>query len=361
MTPMLRALRDAMWGRRIIWLIGGWSMELAKRYEGCADEIRVFSPQKATLMRGDGKWAQSVTEQWRILRAIKRQGVGVLISTMPEDPIARFVANTLNPRLWVGVGDHRPPRVRKSIETAMLPYEKDTPEAAFQMKLLELAIGPSENNNRIAAGMKSRVLEFPVTEDERNWAVRFLSDEKADTGPLVLLAPGSGWSGKNWGVPQWADLAVRLRNRGVEVAWTGSANERTLCAGPGHKWAGRLTLEQLAALMERAAVWVGNDSGPMHLAVAVGCRTVSLWGPTNEKKWGGLGDKHTKIRGVEPCPGCVYWDFRRNCPKPGHPCMAAIEVDRVEPLVWEAIEVGQGLTGRHTGQRAGEDVPTGTE
>lgn len=337
MTPMLRTLRQSMPGRRIVWLIGGWSMELAKRYGRWADDMREFSPQKATLIRGNGKWAQSVAGQWRLLRAIQRQGVGVLISTMPEDPIARFVANTLRPRLWVGVGDHRPPRVGKDIETAMFPFEKDTPEAAFQMKLLETAVGPTEKPHRMAAGMESLVLEFPVTEDERKWARRFLSGEKAESGPLVLLAPGSGWSGKNWGVRRFSELAERLLARGATVAWTGSEQETTLCPGPGANWTGKMTLGQLGAVMERASVWVGNDSGPMHVAVAVGCRTVSLWGPTNENKWGGMGERHVKIRGADACPGCIYWDCKRKCPKPGHPCMGAISVDFVERKVLGAI------------------------
>ena len=90
---------------------------------------------------------------------------------------------------------------------------------------------------------------------------------------------------------------------------------------------GKLALGQLAALMERAAIWLGNDSGPMHLAVAMGCKTVSFWGPTSEGKWGGQGPSHVTIRGMPSCPGCVYWDWKKPCMKEGHPCMNSISVN----------------------------------
>lgn len=337
LTPMLRFLRERLPESRIVWLIGEWAMEVATRYADWTDEIVVFSPQEETLRRRDGKWKQSVFKQWSHLRKIREQGVGILIGTMPEDPVARFVANTLRPRVWVGVGDHMPPRVRKDIETVMMPFEKDIPEAVAQMKLAERACEAMPGQKAKCAPAPSLNLEFPIKDNERAWANEFLPAEGVGGKPLVLLAPGSGWSGKNWTPQRFAELADRLMEHGMEVAWTGGASEQSLCAGPGHNWAGRLTLGQLAAVMERAAVWVGNDSGPMHLAVAVGCRTVSLWGPTNENKWGGIGEKHVKIRGAAACPGCIYWDWKRKCPMPGHPCMGAISVDSVESKVLGAI------------------------
>lgn len=337
LTPMLRFLRERLPESRIVWLIGVWTMEVATRYTDWADEIMVFSPQKETLRRHGGKGKQSVLQQWFHLRQIRQQGVGILIGTMPEDPIARFVANALRPRVWVGVGDHRPPRVRKDIETVMLPFEKDIPEAVAQLKLAERACEAMSEQQAKCGPPPSLDLEFPIKNDERAWAKGFLFAEGVDGKPLVLLAPGSGWSGKNWAPQCFAELAERLLKHGLAVAWTGGASEHSLCAGPGHNWTGRLTLGQLGAVMERAVVWVGNDSGPMHVAVAVGCRTVSLWGPTNENKWGGMGEKHVKIRGADACPGFIYWNWKRKCPKPGHPCMEAITVDFVERKVLDVI------------------------
>lgn len=336
MTPMLKALRAWAVGREVAWLVGAWTMELARRYEGWADRIIEFSPQQDSLTRGDARWKRNVFSQWRDLRRLRESGTGILISTMPENPVSRFVANTLRPRLWVGVGERRPPRVRADIQVVMLPFEKDCPEAESQMKLFDI-VRRTRPDGRKRGENSSLNMEFPATNDEREWAKRFLESEGVDEQPFVLLAPGSGWSGKNWPRERFAELAARLQVRGIAVAWTGSASEAGLCRGPGRNWTGRFALGRLAAVMERAAAWIGNDSGPMHLAVAVGCPTVSLWGPTNENKWGGQGGRHAKIRGVDSCPGCIYWDWKRECPKPGHPCMSGIDVDRVECVVLDML------------------------
>lgn len=328
-TPMLKVLRAGTAGRWVTWLVGGWSMELAKQYAGWADEMVEFSPRREALLRGRTRWRQSVWGQWRLLRRLRRTGVDTLVTCIPCDWITRFMANTLRPRVWAGVGDRRPPRVREDVRTEFLPYQKDRPEAEVWMEALA--------RSGLCAGDADVRAEFPVSDDERAWAAEFLRSEGV-TGRLVLLSPGSGWSGKNWGAERFAKLAGRLESRGLCVAWTGSAGESELCRGPGLKWAGKLSLGQLAAVMERAAAWVGNDSGTMHLAGAVGCRTVSFWGPTSEGKWGLRGAGHVKLRGAAACPGCVYWDWQRTCEKEGHPCMAAIGVEAAETAVLRVLE-----------------------
>lgn len=339
LTPMLRSLRAWATGRRVTWLVGAWTVELARRYTGWVDEIREFSPQQDTLTRGNASWKRNVAMQWRDLRRLRKKGIDVLISTMPENPATRFVANTLNPRLWVGVGERRPPRVRTDIQVEMMPFEKDCPEAEAQLKLLDIVRRERGDSDarRLQTSLK---LEFPVAEDEREWAGPFLEAEGAASKPFAILSPGSGWSGKNWPTERFSELATRLQARGLAVAWTGTPRERELCRGPGYNWMGKLTLGQLAALMERAAVWIGNDSGPLHLAVAVGCKTVSFWGPTSEGKWGGQGPSHVKVRGMTRCSECVYWDWRRLCPKEGHPCMNAISVDMAERGVAQVLGWG---------------------
>lgn len=332
LTPMLRALRERTAGRKVTWLVGGWSMALARRYAAWADEIVDFSPQVETLTRGNPAWKRSVAKQWRLLRRLRKEGVDLLLCTRLESPEARFAANTLRPKAWVGMGDRRPPRVRGDVRTVFAPYEKSRPEAEAQLHLLELAGWEAPESWR---------LEYEVREEERAWAETFLKAEGVGKRPLALLSPGSGWSGKNWGEERFAELARRLEAQGMDVAWTGTEKERQLCRGPGRTWAGKLSLEQLAAVMERSAVWVGNDSGTLHLAVAVGCRTVSFWGPTNEGKWGPKGTGHRTLRGREACPGCVYWDWRRTCGVEGHLCLAAISVDAAEAAVEEAASGGR--------------------
>ena len=184
MTPMLKALRTWAIGRKVTWLVGAWTMDLAQRFGHWADDIREFSPQQDTLIRGNASWKRNAFRQWMVLRNLQRQGIGVLISTMPEDPVARFVANTLRPRLWVGIGDRRPPRVRADIRVVMAPFDKDRPEADAQLELLEIV----HSETHEIAGQDAdgdRNPEFPLTEAEQEWAGRFLETEGIGCRPFA--------------------------------------------------------------------------------------------------------------------------------------------------------------------------------
>ncbi len=216
-----------------------------------------------------------------------------------------------------------PPRVRARTATHFIPYAKKCYEAEAKMGLLApLGIEPEQAD-----------LFFPVGEMQRQRTAAFLREEGIEQDhPLVLISPGSGWSGKNWpperfrAVAEWSE-----RERGAQVAWIGSPAEAHLVGEnpPGKCWFGRFSVPELAAVMERATLWLGNDSGPMHLAAAVGCPTLSLWGPTEPAKWAPRGKRHRHLRKMERCQGCEYWNPEKTCFKQTHACMEAIRVDDV--------------------------------
>lgn len=105
----------------------------------------------------------------------------------------------------------------------------------------------------------------------------------------VVIHPGSGSPRKNWPLERFEDLAARLIERGRRVRWCiGPAEEENgLAAG---KDALRCdSLVELAAALAAARLYIGNDSGVTHLAAAVGCPTVALFGPTDPAVWAPLG------------------------------------------------------------------------
>ena len=124
---------------------------------------------------------------------------------------------------------------------------------------------------------------------------------------LALLAPASAsMPGKRWPVQRYAELAGRLGSLGLAGAVVVGPNERQI----GADAAGRsrppvpvmgtdLDPVELAALLARASVVVANDSGPMHLAAAVGAPVVGLFGPTDPARTGPVGEKtHVVKRGA---------------------------------------------------------------
>lgn len=326
-APMVRRLREARPEWKIVWLVGPWVSPLAECFSAFADEIVPFASDSFCHHRGVQKHRQTAWMQWRIGLRLRALRARTFICTGNESPMARYLVNMTGAEVWSGIGDRRPPRVSKAIQTCFFPYEKERYEADAMMQLLRpLGIDVPESGAE---------LFFPVDGQSRQSAEEFLQREGVSgERPLILISPGSGWSGKNWPGNRFRAVAEWLeREKGAQVAWMGTAGEETVLGNgplPGKNWFGRFSIPELAAVMERAALWVGNDSGPMHLAAAVGCPTLSLWGPTEPGKWAPRGEKHRHIRRMERCARCEYWNPAKTCFQKTHACMEAISVEDVK-------------------------------
>ncbi|MFN7834369.1 MAG: putative lipopolysaccharide heptosyltransferase III [Burkholderiaceae bacterium] len=136
---------------------------------------------------------------------------------------------------------------------------------------------------------------------------------------FVHVHPGSRWSFKCWPVEKMAALLDQLRTAGVPVVLTAApdsvelsmvAQIKTRLAGPvALDLSGQLSLKELAALTQRAALFVGVDSAPMHIAAAMRTRTVALFGPSGPTMWGPwepvLDGFHTVLTSDRhPCQPC---------------------------------------------------------
>jgi len=149
---------------------------------------------------------------------------------------------------------------------------------------------------------------------------------------LVVLHPGSRWSTKLWPASAWAGLANWLsRGHGFQVAITGSTADQGLAAeileqmrDQAINLAGRTSLAELAAVLRRAAFMVTTDTGAMHLAAALGTRTVALFGPTAPWRTGPFGPGHEIVRQGLDCSPC----FKRRCPDPR--CLTELGLESVQ-------------------------------
>jgi lipopolysaccharide heptosyltransferase I len=175
---------------------------------------------------------------------------------------------------------------------------------------------------------------------------------------LIAIAPGTNWDTKQWRIDGFAEVARHFLRRGCAVTLIGSEDERTLCdeivrLAPGAvNLASETTLAELAALIRRAAVCVTNDSGPMHLAVALDRAVVSIFGPTDPIWAGPYRRDGAVVRAGVACSPC-YLRQLSQCPH-DHACMqdvtAAAVIEKVEGLL--AKQTGKpGAPARQANQR----------
>ncbi len=160
------------------------------------------------------------------------------------------------------------------------------------------------------------------------------------TGPLIVMHPGTRWDTKHWPPESFAALADELtRGRQARVVFTGSPADRPLISRilsliqtPAEDLSGRTDLKALARLFYQADVAVTTDTGPMHLAAAVGTPVAAVFGPTAPWRTGPFGRQHRVIRAGLSCSPC----FRRRCPTPE--CMTGLGVAEVLAAVGETLD-----------------------
>ncbi len=196
-----------------------------------------------------------------------------------------------------------------------------------------------------AAGIPVReiVYDLPVEEDDRKAVSKLLGRPEythsnsytiRDSDPaFVALNPMAQWESKLWRNDRFAELADRLiLDYGVRVVFTGGPGDVPMIAdiqsrmdGAALNLAGRTSLKQLAALYERARCVITTDTGPMHLAAAVGTPVVALFGPTAPWRTGPFGAGHRVVRLGPACSPC----FKRRCPRPHRLCLEMVTVSDV--------------------------------
>jgi len=138
---------------------------------------------------------------------------------------------------------------------------------------------------------------------------------------FAVLHYGTTWQTKLWSVENWQQLVCLLADTGdvFPVLTWGSAEEKTVvdeiaqAAGSGRAlvWP-RGTLPELVALLSRAAVVVGGDTGPVHIAAAVGTPTVSLFRVTDNTRNGPRGDGHIRLQAPLDCSPCLLKECERD-------------------------------------------------
>ena len=156
-----------------------------------------------------------------------------------------------------------------------------------------------------------------------------------DTKPLVLLHPGAGWGAKRWPAERYGRVAAGLASRGYSVVVNRAPGEEALAAKVAQSSGGaaqdiRTDMAELIAMTRRCALVIGGDTGPAHLACALGKPVVGIYGPTDPARNGPWGVPFRVLRHPESRRDHA----RRNAPEAG---LLTIEPEEVLDAVDELI------------------------
>ncbi len=169
---------------------------------------------------------------------------------------------------------------------------------------------------------------FETIDNEADWlhAGRF-----SPRPPILAVHLGAGNAAKRWPTGSWKTLIERFLATGWRVVIVGGIEDLPLSTNLEthdrlRDWTGSLTVTQTTALLERADLFIGADSGPAHLAASAGTLSVVLFSGTNQpRQWRPWSRHSLVIRHRVPCQPC----HQKVCPLADHPCMSRLDPDQV--------------------------------
>jgi lipopolysaccharide heptosyltransferase I len=156
--------------------------------------------------------------------------------------------------------------------------------------------------------------EFPIDPDADHRIAMLVSDAPA----FAILSPGAGWGAKQWPAERYGRVARELANHGVRSLVNYGPGEEELAAAVESASEGAArkiscSISELIALTRRARLFIGGDTGPMHLAAALEVPVVAIFGPTNPARNGPFGTRAIVLRS----PSSLTSHARRSEPESG--------------------------------------------
>lgn len=320
LTPALHVLRAALPGARLTLLLGPWSTE-AVRGNRDIDAVEVcefpgFERKPKAGLLGPYRLLFETARRFR-----DRFDTAVVLRY--DHWWGAWLAAAAGIRRRVG---YSWPETRPFL-TESVSYQAGRHEALQNARLLEA----------LAPGVEGRLgpARYTVQTADVAWARERLG---IGSGRWVAIHPGAGAIVKQYPAEQWAAVAAALYEaRGVQIVLTGGPGERELSAAIATRLpfaaldlSGETSFAQLAALYSQCDLVLGSDSGPLHLAVAAGAKTVTLYGPVPAAKFGPWGDPANNVVLQSPfsCAPCDRLDWPLQV-LPQHRCMAAIPPQQV--------------------------------
>lgn len=331
--PALNAIRRRYPQARITWLVEEAAAALVIGHPAL-DRVIVSRRKQWMKQLAGSQWKTALREITAFIQQLRdtRYDVVMDFHALLKSAIPVFLARGRR-KIGFGKGMQHMEHSYLVLNERVAPVNMEIHALTRQLMLTE------------AIGVRSRevVYDIPVSADDEKEVGALLAAQgvKADR-PLVAINPVALWATKLWFNDRFSDLADQLtKTHGVEIVFTGAKADspvieeiRALMTQSSVNLAGKTSLKMLAALFQKALCVVSTDTGPMHLAAAVGTPVVAIFGPTAPWRTGPFGDGHRVIRSAPACSPC----FQRKCDIHGHICMQQITTNQVRAAVEALIK-----------------------
>lgn len=284
--PVLCALRKEYPNSRIGWVVGSGAADIVRGHDAL-DDLFVLTKNELKSVKAYWVFLKRIRE-WQPTTVIDAQGltksaligwysgatrrIGLVKSEFEGRELSTWLNNTL-----------------------VSPTSEHVVERGLAL-LKPLGIENPE--------IEYRVPVSPAANQRVNEQVRELAGPNVELGPFAIINVGAGWVSKIWPAERYAAVAKHLKDRWnlrTMIAWGGSeerslAEQVSILSGGAAIELPATSLLELAEWIRRSVLFVGSDTGPMHLSVAVDIPTVSLIGPMPIGRVGHFSEKHIAIQ-----------------------------------------------------------------
>lgn len=341
-TPTVRAFRKALPSAHLAYLVGNWSQDVVLCNPHLNEVILFDKP-----FQGENKLVLAKRSLQTILEIRKKQFDAAVIFHRSASAFAFAALGGIKKRIGFDL-----PRWG-FLCTTKVPYDSQVHEVDRYLRLAE-AVGIP------AAGIETEMA--PTVEAKEHADLWLRSEALSEAEFLVAMQPsggenpGSKMAIKRWDWERYARLADRISSEfGAKIVLVGGKSDaeihQKIISHSKCKpidLSGRTTFAQVGAIAQRCQLFVGNDSGPLHIAAAVGTPTISLFGPSDPRLVAPRGEKHRFIWFQISCAPCYRPDVVPRgyaskyavieCVNPKYmECMELIEVEQVMTMARQIL------------------------
>lgn len=343
-TPVAQALREYYPKAKISWIVGEKSQDILHG-NPYLDKIIVWQREQWEKELRKGAWLKSL-ENFRFLKQQLKIDQYDLTIDMQGLLLTGLIGWCSGAPMRIGFA--------KAREGSPLFYTHKVHAAQTRKQVVKhylQLLGP------LAIKNYDMQMVMPIAREHHEFAEGvFARYDIAGDQKVVVLNPSTSWTTKCWPAVYFSKLANLLQDKAnAEIIILGGPGDIPLVekivsgiSRPVINLAGRTSLKELAAVVQKSHLFIGGDTGPLHIAAAVGTPTISLFGPTDPRIYAPLGKKHMAIVTDVVCRNC----HKRTCKnficmdriRPEEVCVAAQKMLYNESFLsryWEATTYGQ--------------------